>query len=343
MQDSDLNIRIMETDYTLPGNMKEARLMVREWAAEDDFGVSKAKSLLKSYMDSEDEEQKKHLGLLLAMIYDTMIKGVAQECAAGFGIERERGLSVSETIYCDGYGRWDEFIWRREMLWIDDKFDFSNHEDDWRKLKNIVPENMANRPMVLFREKNGTDIYAFRNIQGDLRIVAVNQVNKAFLPDENFFNGEPPLYFTDCSHFVSPVFYVNTIHIIIEFVLKEIGYPPLPIEKSVIFPAEKAANVDEEKYEFDGELEDLWIGVFVNIGIRKNPNMIIYNENLRKMMGSNMLTVSGNRLSGVLCKALCSASYMFRYMAEHKLLGKTSTQDLSIIAEKLGIFKSEES
>ena len=332
----------MDIDYTLPENMKEARLMVREWGMEDDFGVAKAKSLLEAYRATEDQKQKRHLGLLLAMIYETLIKGVAYECATGFGLEKERGLSVSESIFCDDYGRWDKFIWRKDMSGIDDKFDFSTNESDWRKLANIVPENMANRPMVLFREENGTNIYVVRNIDGIMRIMGVNQCNKAFLPDENFFNGEPPLYFTDCSHFVSPVFYVQTIHTIIEYILKEIGYPPLPIEKSVIFPSEKAANVDEEKYEPDGELEDLWIGVAVNIGIRENRNMCLYNENLRKMMGSNMLSVTGNRLSMVLCKALCSASYMFRYMAEHKLLGKANMNDLPIMAEKLRIFEREE-
>lgn len=319
---------------------KEALSLVRTWGCSDDNGVAKAKALFDQYKVSHDAEEKRFLGLLLSMLFDTRRNEISEKSANRFGIKRYPGLSLGETIFCQLYEeKKEDFYWIRQLTSLYDNFDFETSYANWKKLLYVVRSEDVVKLMRLYHEKDGNDIYIAKKIDGNLRLMAVNQCDTSFLPDEVVYDGFEPLYFTEKVHFSSPVFQIKKMQEIIEFILMEIGYPPVRIEKYVAFPNENAFNIDESRYKSGGDLEHHWDGVFVSIGIRKHEGRFLLSDNLRDFYKSSMLTDYGNTLSLKLVEALKTASYFFRKAKAENFLGRLKKEDLSIIMSYKCIFE----
>lgn len=317
--------------------------MVRIWGATLNGALMMARKFKNTYMEIENEEEKLNLILLLSILFSTHNEDLARKSAKVLGIEQSAGLSIGETIFCNVYKERDPILWKRKFSEFEDNFEYKTDISDWKTLNNIIPRSMSNRAMALYREPRGTyitNIYVVREAEGDIRLIGVNNCSTAFLADEAPFNGDMPFYFTDSTHFVSPRFYINKMADLIEFIMKEVGYPPVRILKSVVFPnigAEKINEIHDEDEEEYLCLEN--DGVEFVTEIRKHKDYCLYPQNLRHHCDSNLLDRFETKLSRMSAMVLKGASYLFRYMKDENILAKYNSEDLLFITDTSGLFE----
>lgn len=252
---SDLNKRKMRKPskkyFTADAGITSL-LVIRKWLADGATPVDIARWVTSEYAKAESDESRFHLGMMLCSVYDSgecvRAGDVARKCADMFNVRLLRGRTISESamaemLRCNNIGG---------LCWLD-RFNpyFENHcrkiataqIPAWIKLK-LSEHDCEN--LICVDEKRF--IYALRGLDGKLWLIGFNNCNTDILIDEELFNDEPPLYFTESTHFTSPLWLINRVADILEYLLRRIGYPCMKIHKKMVFPSDHACLINYDEY-----------------------------------------------------------------------------------------------
>lgn len=230
--------------YLYSTNQREARAFMRQCFASGMTAKDMAAQLTAKYRTS-GAAVREHLGKLLSIIYDFDSPETARQCARTFGLSLIDGLSVSESVYIEGYSD-DEQIFKRK--------EFSSNVTSYMQVVDPFPSSRwpltvapstCKDVLTISSEHN---IYAVMGADNELSLFILEPCPDDILIDEEVFGDEEPLYFTEHSHFTSPVFRINLANRILDHCLAEIGYPHIPVKKRVIFTGNEANLINLEDY-----------------------------------------------------------------------------------------------
>lgn len=251
--------KMIPRKYLQASNSRAARGLLRTWLSRGLTVEDIARQITERYATAP-EKDKRHLGELLTMVYEFRSLRVAEKCADLFGLERETGFSFGQSILELGYGDATKIEWRRELNVDTGAGSLIAKGFPYGRYRMVCEEStMVN--VLTVSEEEAT--YVTIDKRGRLILFAVSDVSESILVDEESFNDELPLYFTENSHFVSPVFKVNVLKKVLDYVLREIGYPFVEMECKAIFCSPTADLINRDDYIKGGDMSRNWAGVDV--------------------------------------------------------------------------------
>lgn len=231
----------------LSENVKEQRkelrsfvLFLKEYAGKDRTLHQLLKLLADKYGKMAPERQR--LSVLLSLcLYDMVSSGKGEKAAAACaklvpGLKRKEGWGWSEAVY--GY--------------LGGGKSLSNP-----MLKEVCQGHCINRLFemnislyALGMEMSVNEkIFCYREPGGSIVLLGVNHQWGDILCDESSMNGEPPLYFTADTHFVSPLYQLQRMRDILTQVLCQQGYPYVRIKLKVFYESVEASLINKEDCE----------------------------------------------------------------------------------------------
>lgn len=218
--------------------------------AEGATGLQIAGWITSEYAKATDDFTRCHLGLMLCAVYDseTFAEQVARKCALMFGLDIIKGHSISESALIESikiYGV-SNFHW---LSALDDEFKERSLSSIMELPKEKVSGNLTTRDCEnLLPVDPANRVYALRAIDGSLWLIGFCGSNEDILIDEECFNGSPAVYFTEHRHFTSPVWRINAIADILNYILRRSGFPPVQLRKRVVFDGPYVTLLNYEDY-----------------------------------------------------------------------------------------------
>lgn len=307
-------------------NAARARGMVSKWIDEN-APAEVARFLIDAYSAAK-ESDKPHVGCLLTMAFDSVAgSSVATECANLFGVKLRRARSIAESVCLDAPHEEYTIIWRKRIsedycgYQMIDLQDIARYPVD---LQNCISGNM-----IKFGRRD--HVYAFRQFDGSVRLLIMDGFSASILADEEPFNGEPPLYFSERQHFVSPVFKLNLARTLIEYCLCRVGYPHIAISKCVYFYSQSAEIINRE------DIADAWTGVEVLLRSRDNIDIVFANQT-KFLLDDDETFARENEMSRMLMSAIHAAGALYDEIWRVNRPFSTSKTVLDRLSKNLGIF-----
>lgn len=315
--------------YLSPSTGGEAFLRMRGWLKGELAVGTALRQLSAEYASAKSDAKRLHIGRLIAFV---MYEGgdVGAKVAGEFGAGMVPGWSVAESLLSEVFP--EGVKWRR--CFGDFVDDYESPKFTGRRLERVVG-NAGEAVLPL-----ATDMVAFRSTHGELGFVALNDCPSDVLIDEEIFvTGEPPLYFTESSHFISPVHKLRLMERIASHVLAEIGYPPLKIRLNVVFTADEVTLVNREEYEGGSSSGD-WAGVEVVL-LREHEESPLFRSGLTfdEMPRSGM---AAWEMSKALRTALQATSVIYRHLGrEEGFASNLTLKRLRELCRDLRIFRQK--
>lgn len=238
--------------YFSPAFGCKSIMYIRKWLTSGASALDIARWINLEYSKASEDKEKHHLGMMLCAVMATennvRALPIARKCADLFSLPLSHGRTVAESAMLNMMGEYN----KSNLEWFES---FNPYFVKSCKLPSaVVPANPVTSYLPpkyqsdLITVNAKKNVYIRRDNCGRLLLIVINKCNTDMLIDEEKFNFEPPLYFTESTHFVSPVWLVNQVSMILEYILMRIGYPPLPISKQIIFDAPGAFLINEEEY-----------------------------------------------------------------------------------------------
>lgn len=247
--------------YFSPEAASRSIMLIRSWKVNGATCNQIAGWITSEYAKATDDSTRCHLGLMLCAVYDSelLAETVARKCAELFGLDIITGHSISESALIESikiHGipdfQWlnalsDEFEERSLSAIRALRTEKISKSLSIRDSENMFPVDPANR------------VYALRAIDGSLWLIVFCGSNEDILIDEECFNGMPAVYFTERRHFTSPIWRINTIAVILDYILERSGYTPMQLKKRVVFDGPYVTLLNYEDYRSDKS----WDGIDV--------------------------------------------------------------------------------
>lgn len=207
---------------------------------------------VKKSRTSIHEETDKYYQLATMLLYELYPEGKAMEMAqrsaalkhvpSVFRDQKKKGWSYNETLFSltEGYAGFSDKC-RKEMP--------QNPEP----LKTLDAKHplacyfMDITGVFVLSEENR--VYAYRDKDGYLVLISYVDTAHAVLGDEDKFNNEPPMWFTECSHFRSPVWALKEVRGALLRMMAATGMARVPIRLEVVFVHKECFMIN---------LEDMW-------------------------------------------------------------------------------------
>lgn len=309
--------------------------LMRKWTGK--YGeLATMECLLNAYREAKDAD-KAHLGLLMAMLFDFRSNEHAVQCAGKFGISAMPSLSVGESILIRIVEKGNEIGWCKEFSDAVCGWAPLVEEFDYVKYPLIFTPDSTRQVLCISKDDG---IYAFRMSDGSLNLLVINTMNDTALIDEEPFGTEGsenyPLYFTESTHFVSPVFRLRTVCRLLEFILSEVGYPPLHIKLNVVFNKHNAYLINSTEYEADGDHASDWQHISVYMR-RDYPNDYIF-RSVTNLLQGHELECNANRVMSKLIDSLSAVSILYKNISNEEKLLAVSNRELRKFCKKYKIF-----
>lgn len=273
-----------------------------------------------------------HLGRMLASVYDFDSHETAAECARMFGFELIEGLSVSQSIYLSLYSPGEKLYWEKE---------FSSRVTTWQPIVEsfpadrwpmIVPSGADSNILTIDSEDN---IYVTMNDDRSVTLFILNDWKCDILIDEEPMFNDPPLYFTELSHFVSPVFKLKIARRLLDYCLTSIGYPFINIRMKVIFTHPEAGLLNREEYDVGGGNHRMWEGIDV-LMLRSILPAYAFSET-RFFLWDDPESLQGNLYTALL-HSMAAVSILYNYVRTKEQMLKINDSTLSSLCSKNEIF-----
>ncbi len=274
-----------------------------------------------------------HLGRLLSIIYDFEASDIAEECARMFGLEVKEGLNVSQSVYISGYRDDETLYWRKNYtLEVMCRKEILEPYPAGDYPMTIPPRDLENVLTI-----NGDDkLFAFMESDGTINFFVTENCPHDILVDEEKMFDEAPLYFTEHSHFISPVFKLKMVRTIFNYCLREIGFPNIRIKMTAFFthPGVNLINIDE--YEQGGASHAHWKGI--NVVMLKNvlPHYPLGNSIVFIDRDSEPLV---NQLQSTIVYSVAATSILYEEICRRNLRTKLSPTTLASLCKSCGIFQ----
>lgn len=281
--------------YFTPESATDSIMLIRKWMSGGASHETIARWISAEYAKATDVATRRHLGFMLCAVYDSVsdkvTNSVASKCADMFGIDRIKGHSISESAMIESI-RLNGMV---NFQWLEEMSPEFSHQSvsligslpkceksdifTLRDCENLFPIDSSNK------------IYALRSIDGNIWLISLCDCKDPVIIDEEVFNNTPAQYFTEHYTFISPVWIINIICRVLEYLLERVGYPPMNIRKRVIFysPEVKLLNYNSFKH------DKAWTGVDVLTAKDKNlypllPPSISLSSRTRDVMPEQLIT-----------------------------------------------------
>lgn len=238
--------------YFTPAGRTKSITMMRKWLDSGASPTTIVGWLKTEYAKADDDASRYHLGLMLCAAIssgkdDDLTKFVADRCAKMFGLPVGGMRGLGELALLEMAKTYDANI-----EWLDDfcesyvrgckmPSELAQRSPISKRISVLMPNHI-----LTIDPNNG--IYFFRDINGSATLALIHHSNACILVDEVPFNDEPPLYFTESTHFVSPVWQINVVAKILDYILTRIGFPPRHIRRLVLFDSPNAELINREEY-----------------------------------------------------------------------------------------------
>ena len=225
--------------YFTPASGCMSLMMIRRWLADGATCVRIAEWISREYAVARSDKARRHLGLILSSVFDSGLnrqtEEIAKECAGRFGVPEGNGRCISENAFAEMTGLYGD----GQLQWLDTFNPYLDRCGSQYRLGE-VPSGLSRffgsgDGDVLFPLMERLSLYAVRNADGRFSLVIFNGCSESAIVDEEPFGGEPPLYFTERSHFVSPVWILKQAAVVLEYLLRRVGYPQMRIFRTVMF------------------------------------------------------------------------------------------------------------
>ncbi len=217
-----------------------------KYAHLDDKLLRALRSLYKDYARVEVSHQQ-CLALLSAMCYDMLPLGKGYDSAhqclklAKHPV-LQTGYGISESIYLRAGGH------PLTLKLTPDAPSSSSVSE----IPQWLTRYYFSKNAYLFQISPKHDIYCYKDPYGSLVLLAAMvRVNSAVLCDEEEMEGPSPLYFTESSHFVSPVYRLEMAEFLLRELMQLVGYPYLRIRHKVLYTQSEVRLINAE---------DMWKG-----------------------------------------------------------------------------------
>lgn len=247
--------------YFSPSLGTKSIMQMRRWMDSGAKAADIVRWIKTEYAKAKDDRTKEHLGLMLAtaMSVSDSFSGrlLAQKCARMFDMPLVKDSSIGEVAILSmaiingcNHLEWPETF--------NPYFAKNCRLPSDMAPKEIVTKALSpsdHRNLVTVDARNS--IYFMRDAHGYAWLIAVNHCNTDILIDEETFHCDPPLYFTESKHFISPVWILKQAADILEYILMVVGFPPMKIYKRVIFDSQDANLINEDIYLASDEWEDV--------------------------------------------------------------------------------------
>lgn len=233
------------------------------YRGEDEMLLREIRALYRKYLDA-DEAGKRYLSMMSSMLYDLISLGKGRQssllCLSPAGLAEEVCLSLgsTEAIYFALGG-----TTTKKLVLPTDVDD----TPDEHVMKYFTADSYVR---CISRKHN---IHYYRDGAGSLVLLGVIPVENAVLVDEEMFADEEPLYFTESTHFVSPVYLLDRAEILIKELLQIVGYPHLRIRHVVVYDggADCYPINEDDMWESDTQ----WLGRDLeNLIISRTPDRV---------------------------------------------------------------------
>lgn len=206
----------------------------RKCVGKEEKLTSAVRSLFKRFAAAKSYAEKKCNALLSAICYDMIDAGKGNN--AGLKCLQvanhptpEKGVGICESIYFSTGGQPRTLPSGTELITAGEEL--------------IAYFNSGAYIAMLGSVDN---IYCYKDKDGALVLLNVNDTDKCILCDEESFAGEDPLYFTESTHFISPVFELGFAYALMRLLLDAAQYPHLRIKLKVLYTGCEAHLINEE-------------------------------------------------------------------------------------------------
>ena len=231
------------------------------YRGEDEKLLREIRALYRKYPKASDGG-KKHLSMMSSMLYDLISLGQGRQssllCLSPAGLAEDVCLSLgtSESIFFAQGGT-------TKNLALPTAVDDTPDEHIVKYFKDSCHVRCISRKH---------NIHCYRDCRGSLVLYCVIPVNNAILADEENFGDEEPLYFTESTHFTSPVYLMEKATILLEELLQLVNYPHLRIRHQVVYAGSECYPInDEDMWDEGGP----WDGRDLeNIVVHRTPDAI---------------------------------------------------------------------
>lgn len=236
--------------YLKPPQTVPALQLVRTWFSKGLLPIDGVHQIYEAYKEARSGEAKLHLGFLMATFLEDIKFILSDECARRFKFEELplnfTGIRGSLVYFIKAIGPDNPVVWKRE---------FTQSVLDFKPLNDQTNQYILNK---LFYEFSIPDLFVIHPKEevfamGDydrrsLTLVIGNDCCDDVLIDENVFGNEPPLYFTESYHFISPIYKLKLVKAILEYILLQIGFPYIKIKMVAIFYSRKVNLINRDDY-----------------------------------------------------------------------------------------------
>lgn len=238
---------------TLETLTREARFMADEMFVNGEHPVARARKYVGDF-DKVAPEYRPYAYALLAMACFADDKA-ARAMALKAGIRSNRGYTWSEAAYRLTF---------EDMI---EQFHFDTEPLTLRTLSSGLGEgitevgslyaggkyfsrfvNPARRDCLLALDVKGHRVYGCRRRNGHLALIYVLPTEQSVLVDEEVFGGEHPLYFTESTHFPSPVCVLHTLREIFRYAVAKTCFAPIHVDLCLVLPSENGELVNADDY-----------------------------------------------------------------------------------------------
>lgn len=217
------------------------------------------KHLLTAYTQAKTPAVRRRIGALMAMTMSPTSELMAKTCAEKFNIERtDLNYTWGETIMRKCYATSRKLYCmtatqkcHNELLSLPWVFGSTEAND-------FTSDTSFKMLKVLNDEKRH---YVYRNSDGRINVLIIDNTCADLLIDEDVFDGAHPLYFSEYSRYHSPVCIARTYAFILQSILALMGYSPLSIGAHVIFTNYQTRLLNIDEYRTLPQWHDVTVGL----------------------------------------------------------------------------------
>lgn len=236
--------------YLKPSQTVAALQLVRTWFSKGLLPIDGVRQIYEAYKEARSEEAKLNLGFFMATFLEDIKFILSDECARRFKFDELplnfTGIKGSLVYFIKALGNNNSVVWRRS---------FTQSVLDFHSLNDLANQYIINTLFYeftipgLFVIHPKEEVFAMGDYdRRSLTLVIGNGCNDDVLIDENVFGNEPPLYFTESYHFISPIYKLKLVKAILEYILLQIGFPYFKIKMVAIFYGRKVNLINRDDY-----------------------------------------------------------------------------------------------
>lgn len=320
--------------YLMVPHRHSAKSLIRQWVYDGLMPRMLIIQLTEEYKGCR-RERAQYLGELLTMAYDLEDLQWGRAVADKFGICCKEGYTASECAFLHDYQE-------NDIVHFKQKFNESvilnkeiKPELSKRISRRVVPPADITNMLTLSSAYN---VYALKHANGALTVLVLNDCNCDVLIDEEEFCDDAPLYFTEPNHFISPVHIVKIAAQVVEYVLRCIGYPPMPVNKKVLFTHPGCNFLNRENYVEDGEQAESWAGVEVRLA-REQRTMYAFTDTMRWQKREHESRALWGQLDDRLLTCMSAAQMLFARLTAAFMPTFVTDDQIGLEANALKLFK----